>query len=218
MNKLRNERGVALITALMLTLIILAIVMVALYLLNQGVQVSAANRRYSNALEAAHGGGEVFTKTVLGQIFSGVPVATLTADLAGISLFIPYSSCLKAKMTTATAKWEASSKWDPALCGVRGSATKDPYSKDATKAPDATFKLRGTMLQPGFNVYTKIVDTVPGNSDISGVEQLDGASGVAYSSSGVSPEHFPAMLTIEVQGQRETNPKEVAKLSVLYAY
>ena len=212
MKNLRNQRGAALITALMLSLIILAIVMVAVYLLTQGTQVSAANKRYKTSIEAAHGGAEVFTKTVLPELFKNYPVASLTTDLASISLFVPYSSCLKQKITTATAFWS------PTACGgAKGSGATDPFSKIATQMPDATFTLKGALLQPNFNVYTKIVDTIPGNSDTSGVS-LDSASGTAYGSSGVSPEHIPAMITIEVQGQRQNNPKEVSKLSVLYAY
>jgi hypothetical protein len=65
-------------------------------------------------------------------------------------------------------------------------------------------------------VYTKIVDTVPGNSDLSGL-QLEGA-GVAETSPLVKPLQIPYIYRIEIQGERKNNPTAQANLEVLYAY
>jgi len=73
-------------------------------------------------------------------------------------------------------------------------------------------------LQGNYAVYTQIVSTIPGNSDMTGVEMLDGGSGVTGGSSGVAPMHIPFMYSIEVQGEKETNPIENSRLSVLYAF
>ena len=53
MKSLQNERGIALITSLLLTLISLAIVLAVLYLITQGIQVSGSSKRYTNAREAS---------------------------------------------------------------------------------------------------------------------------------------------------------------------
>jgi hypothetical protein len=211
MKNLRNERGVALITALLLTMISLAIVLAVLYMISQGTQVSAANKRYKNALEAAGGGADVFTKDLIQQIVGASQSSSqLATTFSGISLsFGGYTSCMKMKIGNPKAKWSNTGN----VCGPNY-ATTDPKS-----SPDVTFNLKGLLpLQPGFNVYAKIVDTVQGNSDISGVDQLDSGSGVAYASSGVSPQHVPSLFSIEVQGERATNPLEKAKLTILYAY
>jgi hypothetical protein len=211
MKHIGNDRGIALVTALLLTLISLAIVMALLYLITQGVQLSAASKRYRNALEASYGGAEVFTKEIIPQLMGATNTANLSVLLAGSPVF-SNSPCLQKKLNVATSNWGVPVAGWPTVCG--------PTTKTANPldTPDATFTLQGTALQPNFNVYAKIVDTQPGNSDTSGIEQLDSASGVAYGAAGVSPKHMPATYRIEIQGQRANNPQEKAHLSVLYAY
>ena len=68
MRTLSNERGVALVTALLLTLISLAIVLSALYFVTQQTQLSGASKRYKNVLDATHGGVEVYTKEIKGAL------------------------------------------------------------------------------------------------------------------------------------------------------
>lgn len=204
MKTITNERGIALITALLLTLISLAIVMTVLYFIMQNMSTSAAHKRYKTALEASHGGAELFTKEIIPIVFSTATTSGLVQTFSSINLQVPVSNaCFQQKLNESTAKWDKCSA---------ASKTFDPKS-----APDITFKLRGTETTD-FKVYTKLVDTTPGNSDLSGFELLDSGAGVVGSSSGVSPKHIPALYRIEVQGERETNPQEKAQLSVLYAY
>jgi hypothetical protein len=208
MKLLKNERGVALVTALLLTLISLAIIMALLYMITWQTQLSAAHRRYKTAIEASHGGVEIFTKQVIPYIFTNNRTATsggsLAASFSTIGLAMGSSTCLKAKLNSPTSQWGAA-------------CSTNSMSPDPTIGPDTTFRLAGTANQ-NFKVYAKIVDTIPGNSDLSGFELLDSGAGVAGISSGVSPKHMPAMYRLEVQGEKEFNPQERAKLSVLYAY
>jgi hypothetical protein len=205
MKHIRNERGIALMTALLLTLISLGIVMAVLYYIIQGMQVSASHRRYKGALEASYGGIDVFTKEIIPQFLGVKNPAGLENVFAGFSPTFSQYSCLSSKLTNAPSGWSPK-------CGP------NPTSVEPTVSPDAIFKLKGQDLQPNFNVYAKVVDTQKGNSDMSGNEALDTGAGVAYGSSAVSPMHVPATYRIEAQAQRETNPLEKAKLSVLYAY
>jgi len=214
MRYLKNENGVALVTALLLTLISLAMIMAVLYLVTQGIKVSAANKSYRSALDASYGGGgEFFPKDVLPQLVKNFNdySSPSTATTETLKLFPSWtnmqfsnSGCLSQKMNSPKLEWTS--------CGA-GNKTLDPKS-----SPDATFTLRGEGLLPGFRVFTKIVDTIPGNSDPSGNTGLLSGAGVTGTSSGVSPKHLPATYRIEVQGERETNPQEKAALSVLYAY
>ena len=211
MKCMRNERGVALVTALLLTTLALAIIAAVLYIVTQGIQVSAASKRYKSALEASHGGMEVFTKDLIPQIFSGTAssqVATAFSTSISSLSFGPYSSCLKQKLNNTTAQWGT------AVCGPNARVI-DPKSNF-----DATFTLKGLPGQGNYKAYAQIIDTVKGNSDKSGFDNnsLLGGSGVTGTSSGISPMHIPALYTIEVQGENETNPLEKAKLSVLYTY
>jgi hypothetical protein len=200
---LQNERGIALVTALMLSFLSLAIILALLYLISQGTRTSAASKRYKSALEASYGGVDVFTKAYIPQL-SGITTPNLNSILVGAAPTFGDTNCVQDKMNKISKDW-----------GACSSAAKNANPKDT---PDTTFSLRGQAGQPNFNVFAKIVDTQPGNSDSSGSELLDSGSGVAYGSAGVSPKHMPATYRIEIQGERATNPLEKANLSILYAY
>lgn len=205
MKIIRNEQGVALITALLLTLISLAIVMALLYYVNTGIKLSASQKRYKSVLAASHGGAEVFTKELVPKLFDGYSTSKLINDFSGINLAIASRACLDQKLSLPTASWSS-------VCS-NTAKTLEPK-----QSPDATFKLSGMAGQPGFNVFTKIVDTIPGNSDRSGFALLDSGAGVSGTNSGVAPKHVVGVYRIEVQGEKEVNPQEKANLTVLYAY
>lgn len=206
MKTLKNEKGIALVTALMLTLITLGIIMALMYYVGQGLKVSAAHKRYKTALDASHGGVELFTKELIPKIVGGTALTELETSFNDISLNFPDQPCLAEKLSKSTAQW------DGAVCGP-STKTVDPKV-----SPDSTFILKGLPSKPGFKVNTKIIDTAVGNSDGSSIDYLDNGASVAGSNSGVSPKHIPSVYRIEVEGERETNPEEKASLSVLYAY
>lgn len=210
---MRNNKGIALVTSLMLTLISLTIVMALLYMITQGVQMSGQSKKYHTALEASYGGSEIIVKDILPIILqnysstSSLTAMTTTVQNAfpGLNLQLPSVQqsqslqCLRSKLTQATANW-------PAGC----SNTSQPKN-----SPDLSILLQATTGSP-FSVYTKIVDTVPGNSDTSGL-QLEG-SGVAEASTLLRPQQIPYIYRIEVQGERQNNPTAQANIEVLYAY
>jgi hypothetical protein len=212
MRKLRNEDGVALITALMFTLICLGIVMALMQMLLVQTKMSASQKTYRNAIEASYGGTEMLTKEFIPRLANySTGIAPLMATFAGNGALpqmglavnrtlVTGGETLKVKLNTATASWPTA-------------VSKTP---DAKVLPDFNFTLKGDQGS-NFNVYAKIIDTVPGNSDTTGVDFLDSGQGVAGTGSGIAPKHNPSLYTIEVQGER-ANAKEKAKLSVLYAY
>jgi hypothetical protein len=199
-----NEQGIALVTALMLTLMSLAIVMALMYVMTLGTQRAGATKRYKTALEASYGGSQVVVKDMIPYImrnYSSPQLATgFATDYSGVSAsLVTTQKCIQAKLTKATKDW-------PAGC----SATLLPKS-----LPDLQMTLMGTNNTP-FTVYSKIVDTVAGNSDTSGF-QLEGA-GVAESTSVITPQHIPYMYRVEIQAERATRAVEKSNISVLYAY
>jgi hypothetical protein len=188
----------------MLTLISLAIIMSLMYLMTLGIQRTGATKRYKTALEASYGGTELVVKDMIPYIMrnysSPVLINSVQSDYAGVSATVMTTQqCLQAKLTNSTDKW-------PAAC----SAALSPKL-----LPDLQLALPGTNNQP-FTIYSKIVDTVAGNTDISGI-QLEGG-GVAESSPVITPQHFPYVYRIEVQAERATNAVEKSNISVLYAY
>ncbi len=224
MKLLASQKGIALVTALMLTLISLTIIMYLLYMITSGAKLSGANKRYKTALEASYGSTDLVIKEILPAIFSktiagggSTPWATsLTGLYASPMGFYPndntHDACLMDKLTKSPSNW-----------GSTCSKSSNPK-----ESPDFSIKLNSTSSDP-FTVYTKIIDTICSDkrsypigkctgSDLSGFEQLDGGQGTTGGAAGITVQAMPAIYRIEVQGERTTNPSERSKLSVLYAY
>ena len=215
MRYLRQQDGIALVMALMFTLISLGMIMMLLYSVMSGTKMSGAQARYRNSLEASYGGTEFVTKTIIPRLFDNYSTGKLSlvadfggADKLGLSFATTGTSTdaiLKLKMTQATDNWGA---------GI------SRRSVNPKIMPDFIFTLKGTSGTNDFKVYTKIVDTVPGVGliDASGIDYLDAGIGVAGTSSSTSTPRTPNLYSIEVQGEKAVNPKEKAALTVLYAY
>lgn len=208
MRVLKNEDGIALMTALMFTLLSLGMIMLLLYYVVAGTRMSSEHKRYRNSMEAAYGGTDVVTKTILPRLlvfnsYSGQKNLLRNEFSTNLGLSFP-SSGLQAKLSTPTASWPT---------GV----SKTPNPKEA---PDVTMLLKGATANGRFKVYTKIVDTIPGVGllDETNIDYLDGGLGVAGSSSSTATLRTPSVYSIEVLGESAVNPQEKAALSVLYAY
>jgi len=203
LKQLKNNKGIALVTSLMLTLISLTIVMALLYMTTSSIKSSAQYKKYKTSLEAAYGGTEIMTKDVFPLIMQNYSSATLSATVSSnfstLNMQVPSQKCLEAKLTQPTKNW-------PAEC------SRTPTVKSGF---DLSFELSATTGNP-FVVYSKIVDTTTGNSDVSGI-QLEGA-GVAEGNTVLTPQHFPYLYRVEVQGERENSPSAQANIEVLYAY
>ncbi|MDD2319563.1 MAG: pilus assembly protein PilX [Geobacteraceae bacterium] len=226
MKILNNEKGIALVTSLLLTLIALAIVAGLMYFVMTGIQVSAVGKRYKNVVEAGYGGVALTVNEIIpslnSAIFgnfssgSGSGVQELLTKYAGsgqLNLQFSDLDCLKQKLDNSTVYW--------------GSACNDANkSMDPKVSPDFTFVLKHTLTgsgfssNPGYRVYSKIVDTpVKGNTDKADRPNLRKGENVTESAgiegTGVT---IPTTYRVEVRAERETNPKEKSNLSVLYAY
>jgi hypothetical protein len=204
MTFIKNNEGIALVTSLMLTLISLTMVMALLYIVTQGITQSAQLKKYKTALDASYGGTEIVVKDIFPAIMqnysSSSLVSTVQSAYGSLNLEVKTTQdCLQKKLTLPTAQW-------PTSCS---------NASNPKNLPDLSFKLQASAGSP-FIVYSKIVDTVYGNTDTSGL-QLEGA-GVAESSSLLTPQHFPYIYRMEVQGERENNPTAQANIEVLYAY
>lgn len=200
---LKNNDGIALVTSLMLTLISLTMIMALLYIVTQSTRVSGANKRYKTALDASYGGSELFTKDVLPFLLKNYGSATLAATTAGefsdVALNISDQTCLQSKLTLPSEKW-------PVGC------SNSPFPK---QSPDVTFNLASATNTP-YTIYSKIVETMLGNTDVSGLK-LEGG-GVAEGSSGITPQHFPYLYRLEIQGEQSVASSAQGNIEVLYAY
>lgn len=195
---LSSEKGIALVTALLLTLIGLAIILAAIYLVTKGTTISGLFKRYETAREASFGATDFITKEFIPNKIGGTSLATL-GNYGGLVAYGIDDACFDKKLKLPTTSWGC------------GSSSLDPKT-----SWDMTLTLQAAGGVP-FRVYTKIVDTVPGNTSTSGID-LEGLGVVEAGSGIITPQHFPYMYRIEIQGERQNNPDERANLSVLYAY
>lgn len=237
-----NEKGIALVMVLILAMISLAIVSAMLFMITQGTVLSGAQKFYSTAEEASTGAAELSVLYLSRRgIFTlagakGDPLRTGTYnvdfdsgcncgdpmvttdnnDLKAGGTMVPFSqvrTCRCDKLCNATAEWAASGvAWscddDNAIVGLQ-------VDLSAKTNPDFTFQIGN------FTLYSKIVDTVRGNSDLGTIVASGEIGGSAVSSGAaglITPPHSPYLYRMEVQSEATTNPRELSKISVLYAF
>ncbi|HPP07216.1 MAG TPA: hypothetical protein PLW88_07575, partial [Syntrophorhabdaceae bacterium] len=181
-----------------------------LYFLGRRTEVSILEKNYKTAKEASYGAIEFFLKDLIPtsiSIATATPANSLGLTLAALNLStntavtkMANDACFSSKLLSNTSSWDSTCVTDA----------------DIKNSADLKFTLKAASGAP-YDVYVKIIDTVAGNTNTGGV-MLEG-TGVTESASGViTPQHFPYMYSIEVQGEKQDNPQERAQLEVLYAY
>ncbi len=216
MKIIMNNRGIALVTSLMMTLMCLVISMALLYSLTQNIKSSASQKIYRNVVEASYGGTEVFVNEILPQLFTSTATTTTmnaAKSTLSTSLGVTFntttnsSACLIQKLTLKPSDWTSCT------------SGTDINPKSIVAARDLEFTLSGASGAQ-YKVYSKIVDTVPGAEyiDPNGKPLLTG--GVVESGygggGGSTPAHF--VYRIEVVGERSVNQSEQGAVSVLYEF
>lgn len=204
MKFINDNKGIVLVTSLMITMLSLVIVMSLMLMIINSIKASSQLKKYKTALDASYGGVEIVVKDILPTILQNFGnanfVSNIESDFNAVALSVASDqNCLQSKLTSTSLQW-------PNGC----SNTADPKV-----APDITFNLAANV-GANFKIYSKIVETTLGNSDTSGL-QLEG-SGVAESSSLLKPKHYPYIYRLEIQGERENSPTAQANIEVLYAY
>jgi hypothetical protein len=192
LSKWGNEKGIALVMILILAAIALAIMAGLIYMITAGTQISGMQKRYKTALDAGFGGVDVSYQLIGARGDPFIPGIPLTFNVT--------SSCLTDKLNKETAAW------NPAC---------DKSTTVSSSSNDMYFDL-GASPYPTYRVYSKIVDTVEGNSG--GDEGLSGKGVVASGSGEVTVVSRPYLYTIEVDAENPNNTAERAKLSILYQY
>lgn len=236
-----NEKGIALVMVLILSAIALAIMSGLVYMVISGTQISGIQKRYKTALEAGIGGADVtyqviklrgdatstaafllvlqngatttpssctFTCTCQNIVSgkgkcAGTEIECTSTTIIGLSLPSLTLTSIEAKLKTPTTSW---SGCDSSLTINTASLTSYDFRFDLGTSPNQ------------YRVYSKIVDTVEGNSS-AGVDTELIKTGVVVSNPGEVPvKSIPYLYTIEIDAQNFSNPAERAKLSVLYQY
>lgn len=193
-----SQSGIALVLVLIISVIALAIMAALVSMLVSGTQISGMQKRYRTVQEAGLGGADV---TYLMIAARGDPSIPLTGfSIPAMDVGTGHTNCLTDKLNKATANW--------------ASACSNTVSINPTDAAtyDMTFQIGAGQ---SYTVYSKIVDTVLGNSG--GDEGLV-KGGVVSSSGEITVLSVPYLYTLEVDTQSTSNPSERAKYSILYEY
>jgi hypothetical protein len=205
---------------LILAIIGLAIVSSLLFMVTQGTSLSGAQKFYRTAEEASLGAAEISSGYFANRGRLDLPSWFMDPGYAsGCFCGDPMDpadnldrnagdtrTCRCDKICNATADWG----------GLCGTADMD---LNPTVNPDFILTLMGTPND--YQVSTKIVDTVQGNSDLGGVAATGelGGSGVVESSLIVAhPEHNPYLYRLEIQADSTGSTTERSRISVLYAF
>ncbi|NLJ29501.1 MAG: hypothetical protein GX433_16040 [Deltaproteobacteria bacterium] len=135
----KNERGIALITTLLLMVLGFTVVVTLIVMVTQGTQITGIEQRYTTALDASKGGADF----IINMIRNDLTLPPVIANAAGPS----GSACLRQKLTSTT----SAANWSS--CAANAS-TADP-----TDEPDITFILNNYL------VSVKIIDTKESSTD-----------------------------------------------------
>jgi len=206
----RMNRGVALISALIVVSVAAGIFAAIMYYAMTGSELSGLQRKYQSSKEASLGAIDILTKDVLPRVMSGTELSAavtgmvIPSVLPAIQADAGKDTCFRAKLSGVTSTWPG--------------GTCDSGS-DATINPDIVFNLKSTSTSTKpFVVSMKIVDTVTGNSDRTGTI-LEPASGVGDDASSIiKVQHFPFLYTIMTDARPQSSTTERANIEVLYAY
>ena len=159
-------------------------------------------KRYTTALEAGKGGMDVTFQLLAAR---GNPnISNINFNFSPVFT----TACMTAKLNTRTSP----TNW--ATCSYSNTISLTINPLDNTTY-DFYFEL-GSPPYPTYRAYSKIVDTVEGNSGAD--TGLIGQGVVASGSGEVQVVSKPYLYTIEIDAEGLSNPSERAKLSVLYRY
>ncbi|MCK4278718.1 MAG: hypothetical protein KAW82_06000, partial [Desulfurellaceae bacterium] len=183
-----NEKGVALIIALIVALIILILGSIALYVSIKSTKISGSFRQYRASIEAAKGGYEE-TKYIIDYI--KVNSAAPSISDGNFTNFTNFKDKVKYATTDST-----TSVWT-----------------DDAKNPDKTVSNPDITLDIGnYYVYVKLINTAIGNTALGGSKTL-GTGGVTTGKAGastVTPPKKPFLYTIKIVSKHKTTDDEAA--------
>lgn len=191
----RNERGVALVMALILGLIGMLMIASLLYMAGTGIWTTGSQKRYKEALESSHGGMNFFAREIIQTGLGGTNLSAM-GTYGNVLTPLITDANFTAKLTTT------------------GNINDGVYPADPV---DATLTLTFTAPTPNIIVNTAILSTSRGNSGTSS-NSLVGGGVISNSSGTVTPQHIPYLFETEIQAQSSTGTRERATLSAIYAY
>ena len=202
----KSQKGIALIVALILSLVSLMLVGMALYVVTQGTRLSGRLRIYASSLSAAKGAYEI-TTNILSSIKDNQ-----SYDLNNInSLEDSKEKCLYIKLNYLTQDWTSAPGWSNNNCYSLNNATSSNID-DIEKFYDLKYKLGS------YDVYIKITSSSLGNTQPQSISlSVGGVSSFGGSNSRRSPS-MPHLYRIEILSENSEGSSDQVHITALYAY
>ncbi len=208
----RDEKGIALVIALIVSLIVLILGGVAVYMTMQSSKMSGEFKGYTSSVAAAQGALNE-TLILLPELKSGVvsfPSVVVNSKVA----------CLKYKLNTATSAWTASDL--STYCGCTLVEATDPSISSVVNYYDIEYRL-GSGVNT-YDVFVKFINTSLGNTNAAAASSSFSTGGTVSSKSGgntLQPPPKPYLYTVVVYSGPASdvnNPARSSYIRVLYAY
>lgn len=200
----QNQKGIALIVALILSLVSLILIGMALYISTQGTKLSGRLKSYATALAAANGAYEI-TTSILPRIKEDQ-----SFDLSNIdSLKSNKEKCLNIKLNNLTPNWTSVSGWSNNHCPSLNNATSSNID-DIRDYSDLKYKLGD------YYVYIKVTSSSLGNTQQQTKKKFNVGGVVKHGLSGKTPPTMPHLYRIEILSEK--NSSDEVHITALYAY
>lgn len=183
-----NDRGIALVTAMILALIAMAIAVATIYMILQSTEVSGIKKRYTTALGASKGATE--GTALLISLYGAIP-----SDMTGITT-ISNATCFEKKIVERRVNWGS--------CDTGQTISSTSY--------DIKFDFGD------YDAYGKIVDTIPGNTLVGESLEVKGVVSGSQSGYIKNPTVVPYMYKLEIRSEKTGNPQDSSDISALYAH
>lgn len=199
---LGNQRGIALVMALVLGLVGMLMITAILYMVGTGTWQGGSKKRYQTALNASYGGMDFFVREIIQRGLSGESLSALGGDYSGGNGVLTMTpgdvGNFATKLTTVgVANWTVGYPVTP---------------------PDATLTFTFTSPTPDMTVNSTIMATHLGNSTLSSRNLIGGLGVTATPKGGTGGGYIPFLFLTETQGQSAVSSKEKANLSAIYIY
>ncbi len=204
---IRNEKGIALIIALIVAVVILILGGMSLYLSTQSTRISGMYKQYRSSEEAAEGAFDL-TKNIITKIKK--------SNSSGNSIQKPpelkdiKQKCLEYKLSTLTKNWT----------NTELSSNQCPNSLDKVESPnvdDVIDYYDMKYVLGNYIVYIKIVNSLIGYSSTNPIKAKS-ISGTEGLKGNLPSSPSPYLYRVEIISQSKTNNNDKVHISVLYAW
>ena len=213
-NRIKSERGFALVVVVMLSALMLVALTTVIYMVSQGTRMSGSSKGYRTALEAALGGAEIFYRVLDTRGDTG-RLTSLKQDYEAAAIGIPVNFT-----TPITCTETATGPTGTARTGIQAKIMTETTfwsncNNSAIIDPSVPSSYDMIAVLGKYNVYVKLIASTDGNTSSTGANRWV-YLGVVHGNVGKTMAMTqPYLYSMEVLAE---NDVDRASLSILYQF